>query len=295
LLRVVTVTVAAVIVLSLFGLNQLAGLGALFAGLVAILLLMVRAARAGSPGHPRLAHHLSWFGRYRTENDAETLAGIVVAAVALWTVLDLFELTGTASVVIIAWIAVAFVYVVAANVAATAVGVCGSIATVAELFVRSACRDTTSARGVLVFVAVVATSAIVFAVVRLGSLPVAPLARRITGGAWALITFGLLDIASFVVKPDGLDIWTGAPGWAPAAVLALVIVVALFAGLAPAFVLRLTGVAVTIATLFLAAAATNVLPDSRDTCGRPVFDVFFALAFAVLVSFGISLFRPAAN
>jgi hypothetical protein len=280
----------------LFGQAQFAGFVGLFGILVAILLLAVGASRPGRPHHTRSAHQVSSLGRYRAENDAESLAGIVMSGFAAWSILELIGMSGVPSAIVTAMVVTASAYVLVANSTAAMLGVLGSLATIGKLLVHSECRDTTSARGILVFAAVVATSAIVFSIVRLAPGPIwAPLPHRLSGGAWALVTFGLIDVAAFVVNPQGLDIWAGTPRWAAPAVLGLIVVIAAFAGYAPQFVLRLTALAVVVGNVFLAAAAADVLPTTKSECENAIVGVGFSVVFALFVAAGIGFRRPERN
>ncbi len=292
-IRGIAATSIVVIGLSIVGFTELAGaLGAL-ALLVTVLATALQPARPKSRGRrPAVARTPSFLARYRPVAEAESVAGIVLASFAVWDVLEFFGFrhVGALSLGLLLPLVT---YVVAPNAAALLIGVCGSISVTASLILDHAqCEATASAAAAAVYLAVLATAVVVVVAVRSGWMGLRrPLRNRIGRGAWALIMFGLLDVAAFVVDPNGIEIWTGAPAWAAPTVLALVVLVAFFAGYAPGLILGLTALGVAFVQALLGMAAADVVTGIDAPCGDPGLGVGFAVAFVLLPVAGLSL-RP---
>lgn len=291
LVRGVGVVFGLVVVLSLVGATQLAGLLGALGLLVTVLATALQSSRPRSGrGTPRSARSPSFLARYRPADEAESLSGLVIAAFAAWEILeflDLTNLTGLSAGLFIPLVA----YIVFPNAVALVLGVGGSLAVTAGLVLeRGDCADTASAAGLLVYAGVLATAALVVMAVRGGWMGLRrPLRDRIGRGAWALIMFGLLDVAAFVVHPNGIEIWTAAPIWAAPVVLMLVVAVAFFASYAPGFILGLTALGVAFGQGILGVAAADVVIGLENPCGDPGLGVGYAIAFVVFAVAGLSL------
>lgn len=286
--------VGGVIVLSLAGQAGLAGLLATVGLLVAILFLAVGGSRpgsSGSDGRPqRKARSISFLARYRPVDELEGLPGIVIAALAAWSTLELFERASVLSVLTLGLLVPVVGYVIWPNAAASVLGVLGAIAATATVFTQVGCGDPVSDQGRTVYALVVVVSVVIFLVVRSRLLPLPrPLSGSISFGGAALIVFGLLETAAFVVNPNGLDVFVEAPGWAAPVALGLIVVIAVFASYAPTVVLALLALATALAQLALAAAEAGAMGTESAACGDPVLGLVYAGAFALVAVVGISL------
>lgn len=291
--RGVLVVVVLVVGLSLVGLTEVAGALGVLGFLVTVLattLQPLRPSRGGSGS--RSARQPSFLARYRPADEAESIAGVVIAGLAAWEILESLRMTDVRALSAGLLLPVV-AYVVAPNAVAALLGIAGSVAVIAGLVVdRSDCADVASPRGLAIYGAVLVTSVLVVLSVRCGWFGLRlPLSDRIGRGAWALIMFGLLDVAAFAVHPNGIEIWQGAPTWAPAALLGLVVAIAFFAGYAPSLVLGLTALGVALGQLLLGVAAADLVTGFENPCGDPAVGVAYAIAFVVLAVAGLAL-RP---
>lgn len=288
--------VGGVIVLSLAGQAGLAGLFAMVGLLVVVLFLAVGGSRPGSSGadgrRPRRARSISFLARYRPVDELEGLPGIVIAALAAWSTLELFEEASVLSVLTVGLLLPVICYVVWPNAAASVLGVLGAIAATATVFTRIGCGEPVSDQGRTVYALVIVVSVVIFIVIRSRLLPLPrPLGRSSSLGAAALIVFGLLETAAFVVNPNGLDVFFDAPGWAAPVALGLIVAIAVYASYAPTFVLALLALATALAQLALAATEVGALGSATTACGDPMVGLIYAAAFALVAAIGIS-FKP---
>lgn len=282
------------IVLTLVGQGGNAALVVLFGGLVAVLLLAVRGTRPSSSGsrgrRPRRARRINFLARYQPVDELEELSVIVIAALAAWSVFELIDEASVPLLLTVGVLAPAIGFVVARNAVATVLGLLGAAAATATVFTRVGCGEPVSDQGRAVYTVIVVTSVAVFILVRSGLLPLPrPLGRSISLGVAALVVFGLLETTSFVVRPNGIDLWVDAPGWAKALALVLVVVIAFFAAYAPKFVVDLLALAVVVGQLALAAVEAGALHGTEGVCGDPVVGLIYAGAFTLVALVGISL------
>lgn len=233
---------------------------------------------------------MRFLARYRPVDELEGLPGVVIAALAAWSALELADgATGLVAMTGGLLLPVAC-YVIWPNAGAAVLGVMGAIAATGTVFIRVGCGEPVSEQGRTVFALVLLVSVVVFFAVRSRLLPLPrPLRGSISIGGAALIVFGLLDTAAFVVNPNGLDVFVAAPGWAAPVALALILVIAVFASYAPMFVLAMLAFATALAQLALAAAEAGALGSESAVCGDPVLGLIYAAAFAFVAVIGISL------
>lgn len=284
-----------VIVLSLVGQAGLAGLLAMAGLLVGVLFLAVGGSRpdSGSEGRrPRRARSLNFLARYRPVDELEGLPGVVIAALAAWSAVEVFDQASALSVLTAGLIVPVVCYLIWPGVAAAVIGVLGAIAATASVFTRVGCGEPVSEQGRTIYALLVVMSVIIFFVVRSRLLPLPrPMGRSISLGGAALIVFGVLETAAFVVNPNGLDVFFDAPGWATPVALVLIVVIATYASYAPTFVLALLALATALAQLGLAAGEAGALGSSTAACGDPWLGLVYAAAFGAIAVIGIS-FKP---
>lgn len=287
--RALLLLVGGVFVLSLLGATQLIGLVAVPAGLVLILLLLVRGGRPTRGATSMRAQRPSFLARYGDLAPAGGLAATVIAAFAVWESLNFLGEPGLGLLAAGLLVPVIAFSIWPAVVEAVA-GAIGAVAVTTRLVVeRDDCTDTVSLQGFLLYVGVLVVAVGVVALTRSGWAPFGrPLARSTPAHEAALFAFGLLESAAFLVHPNGLDIWADAPSWAPFVGLVLVGVIATFGGYAPRLAMALVAVAVVFGQFVLASVAAALL-SGTDPCGNPALGIGYAVAFTFLAMCGLGL------
>jgi len=290
--RRVAIVIAAIMVLSLLGQAELAGLIGAVGLLIAVMLYAVSAGRpkfgSGSGSQVRRAHGLSFLGRYRPDDEVERLAGVVVAALAAWATLELVGPQPAESLAV-AVVVPALAFIVWTRATAVVLGFLGAVATTIAVMAGSSCDSGVSMVGRGVYLALLVVAGGTFLTARRR-----PRWRNESGppklgfGVAALIGFGVLELAAFIVSPIRGDVFAEAPGWVAPVALVLVAVIAVYAAYAPVLVLHLVAVGVGGAQIVFAAAESRA-GAADPACGDPGVGVLYAVAFSILAVIGLSL------
>lgn len=289
--KLAATAVGAVIALSVFGQNEVAGLVGLFGLLVAVLLLAVSSNR---PRSSRKARSVNFLVRYGAPGSPGSLAGVVLAALAGATAVTALGDGAQFGTLATLYVPVFLLYVLV-PFGGEAIGAFGIAMTLWTFQPGNECGVGASDSALVVLFAVLAVVAAASAIVRFGlfGLP-QRLARRRTGHARVLLLFGLLDTALFVIRPNGLEIWDGAPAWAAPVALGLILVIAISGNFAPELVLGLVAVGASIGQVFLAGVEADLVRSGGTPCGDPVQELVWAAGFVVVASAALSI-RRASN
>jgi len=290
--KLAATAVGAVIALSLFGQSQAAGLVGLFGLLVAVLLLAVSSNR---PKSSRKARSMNYLVRYGAPGSPGSLAGVVLAGLAGASAIKAFDDQAPLGTLATLYVPVFLLYLLA-PFAGELIGALGIATTLWTLRRGDECGVGASDRALIMLLGVLVVVAAASAVVRLGlfGLP-QRLSRSRAGHARLLLLFGVLDTALFVTRPNGLEIWDGAPAWAAPVALALLAVIAMFGSFAPELVLGLVAIAAAVGQVFLAGVEAELVRSSEAPCGDPVLELVWAAGFVAVASVALSIRKPSST
>lgn len=287
--KLAATVVGAVVALSLFGQTEAAGLVGLFGLLVAVLLLAVSSNR---PKSSRKARSMNFLVRYGDPGSPASLAGVVLAALASASAIAAFDDAAPFGALVTLYVPVFLLYLMV-PFAGEAIGVLGLAATLWTLRRGDECGVGASDRTLAMLLAVLVVVAAANAIVRLGlfGLP-QRLSRRRAGHARILLLFGVLDTALFVIRPNGLEIWEGAPAWATPVALGLLFFIATFGSFAPELVLGLVAIAAALGQVFLAAVEADLVRATGMPCGDPALELLWAAGFVAVASAALAIRKP---
>lgn len=294
--RLIGLLVGLVIVASLLGGGQLVGIPALFVFLVTVLLVAVRGSRPIVGGSRHSARGLPYFARYAFNLEAlpEILIGAFAGLAIVAYVLPDATLQQQAAA---SYVVVFALYLSSGLVANLVLGIGGVVTTVLALLKDDGRTPPLSRQDTMLLTGLVLLVAGVYLAAHLGFFGFARrLAFRMPWDAKVLAVFGVLETLLFVVRPNGLVIWEGAPPLARPGALVLVVAIAILGSFTPGFtVLVLLAVAVALGQAILLAvelellAAQPAMPSLTQPCRDPVADTFWVLGFVGVASVATSL------
>jgi hypothetical protein len=258
---------------------------------VGILGFAVLGGRPVIGGSPHSARSLGYFARYVIPTDG--VPEIVIGAFAGLAVADAVLPNPTTGQVVAGYALVLCLYLLPSDdLTERVVGGCGIVATFWILYRDDGCTSPLSEGDKVWLVGLLVLVAGVHLATRLGLVP---FARHLPGwmppGKVVLVVFGVLETALFVVRPNGLEIWDGAPPGARPLALALIAVIALLGSYAPLPVVALLAVGVTLGQLVLIAVELQLLAAQPvpDPCRSPLSDMAWMAGFVAVAGFARSV------
>ena len=278
------------IVLSIGGLNSIAGPVALLVLLVGILGLATGGLRPSREGGSLHARGLPFLGRY-SGLDGTALPAAFVAGFASAEILGILAKDSYREEMV-ALAVFAFVgFLLHREVASAFVGIAGTMALIASFLGASGhCRDDVSTAALGVFVGVLGAGVLAAVLLRLPlSFIPRPLAQRRATGSWVLALFGVAEVAAFAAQPVGVEIWSSATSEYRLVFGVLVIVVAVFGSYAPDLSLGLVALGLATASLYFVAVQLPV--SGVVTCSNAEEQLGAAVVCGAAI-LGAAIVRP---
>lgn len=293
--RLVGLLVGLVIVASLLGGGQLVRIPALLMFLVTVLLVAVRGSRPIVGGSRHSARGLPYFARYAF--NLEALPEILIGAFAGLAIVAYVLPDATPQQAVASYVVVFALYLSSGLLANVVLGIGGVVTTLLALLKNDGCTPPLSRQDTMLLTGLVLLVAGVYLAAHLGFFGFARrLAFRMTWDAKVLAVFGVLEALLFVVRPNGLVIWEGAPPLARPGAVVLIVAIAILGSFAPGFmVLVLLAVAVALGQAVLLAVELDLLaaqpatPSLTQPCRDPIADTFWMLGFVGVASVATSL------
>jgi hypothetical protein len=280
---------------TLAGQPQLGGLVAAVVFLVFVIAVAV-GADSGRTKSGRKARSINYLARYSDPSADVSLGGAVVASFAGWAIVDVTMPGAELSALAGSLLLPALLFLLQPELGAACLAIGGVVCTVITLFRDDVCRPQASHVSFGMIAAVLG----VFGAVNLAAIGATALfsslpkflPTRLPSGDRILLLFALLDLALFVARPNGLEVWQDAPGWAMPAALGLVGVIAVFGSYAARFVLGLLALAIVLAQGTLAMVEHGLMSGTPTECGDPLKALLWAGAAFVLITIGVTIRSP---